>query len=393
MPGASAADNEWECTELVKRFLYLAYGVVALSNTNGDQVVDHFSSTYSTTFKKINNQDGSNSTNHVWPKVGDVLSYSDVHTAIISNVNITDVTNGNATLTLVEQNASQSGTTTQQFVGWKIKGDIDDPTDAHSDTVTAWLTTKNFVKTFGTSSTNDYIYSLKKTSDGGSIALGSTNSNYWVAKLDAGGNVSWQKTYIAGTPESIIQTSDGNYLVGGYYYTGTRYIAVLIKLDSSGNVTWYNKYDNVSSSAKIHSVAEASSGDYVAAGSLLNSQEAWVFDVDKSSGNINWQKTLGNCSGFAAEAYSVLPVSDGTIVTGQTGCNPNGSRGWIFKINSTQGLAWQKILNTGSILYSVAQLTGGSFIANGTDFGTNGGWLVKFDGSGNISSERSLSIR
>lgn len=391
--GASQED-EWQCTELVKRFLYLEYGVNSLSGTSGDQVVANYASTYSTIFKSINNQDGSNSTNHVWPKAGDVLSYSDVHTAIITNVNITDATNGNATLTLLEQNASSTGTTTQQFVGWKIKGDIDDPSDTRSDTVTAWLTTKNFVKTYGTSSYNDYIVSQVKTSDGGSIALGygGASTLFWVGKLDAGGNLTWQKYYLAGSPKSIIQTSDGYYLVGGYYYTGTHYTAVLLKLDSSGNVTWYNKYD-LSSSAKINAVAEASNGDYVAAGSLVGDQEAWVMDVDKSSGNINWQKTLGNCNGNGAVAYAVLPVSDGTIVTGQTGCNSNGQRGWIFKLNSTQGLAWQKILNTGSNLNNVVQLASGSFIANGTDFGTNGGWLVKFDGSGSISSERSISIR
>ncbi len=139
LPGASAADYEWECTELVKRYLFLAYGSIALGSTSGDQVVAHYANTYSTMFTAIDNTNGN--PNHVWPKVGDVLSYSDVHTAIITGVNVTDQTNGNATLNLLEQNASQSGTTTQQFVAWKIKGDIDDPNDAGSDTVTGWLTT------------------------------------------------------------------------------------------------------------------------------------------------------------------------------------------------------------------------------------------------------------
>ncbi len=118
------------------------YGAPALNNTNGDQVVANYASTYSNLFTSINNQDGSNSTNHVWPKVGDVISYSDIYTAIITGVNVTNQTNGDATLNLIEQNGLSSGTTIQKFVGWKIKGDKDDPNDIGSDTVTAWLTPK-----------------------------------------------------------------------------------------------------------------------------------------------------------------------------------------------------------------------------------------------------------
>jgi Kelch motif protein len=138
MPGSSIAENEWQCTELVKRYLYLAFGVPSQSGTNGDAVVATYASNFPTMFQSISNTNGNSG--HVWPKVGDVLSYSDVHTAIITGVTVTDATNGNATLTLLEQNASQTGTTTQQFVGWVIKGDIDDPNDLNSDTVTAWLT-------------------------------------------------------------------------------------------------------------------------------------------------------------------------------------------------------------------------------------------------------------
>jgi N-acetylneuraminic acid mutarotase len=139
MPGSSVAEYEWECTELVKRYLYLAYGTPALSGTNGDQVVTNYANQYPDIYRSVNNADGSNTINHIWPKVGDVLSYSDVHTAVITGVAVTDQANGNAVLTLIEQNASQSGTTTQKFINWKIKGDIDDPNANGSDAVTAWL--------------------------------------------------------------------------------------------------------------------------------------------------------------------------------------------------------------------------------------------------------------
>lgn len=134
-----ASQYEWQCTELVARYLYLAFGVPSIV-ADGDQIVSNYASAYPSVFRAIDNTDGSNATNHIWPKVGDVLSYSDVHTAIVAGVTITDAINGDATLTLTEQNASTTGTITQEFVGWKIKGGIDDPSDTGSDTVTGWLT-------------------------------------------------------------------------------------------------------------------------------------------------------------------------------------------------------------------------------------------------------------
>lgn len=158
-----ASQGEWQCTELVARYLYIVYGAPSIV-ANGDQVVANYANTYPNLFTSVDNTNGN--PNHVWPKVGDVISYSDVHTAIITTVTITDATNGNATLGLIEQNTSSTnGTTTQKFVSWKIKGDIDDPNDTGSDTVTAWLTPKESWNNYGPGgTTQDDIYSMAASS-------------------------------------------------------------------------------------------------------------------------------------------------------------------------------------------------------------------------------------
>jgi hypothetical protein len=80
----------------------------------------------------------------------------------------------------------------------------------------------------------DKISSLQQTSDGGYIVGGSSNSeksgeksedeisfttDYWIVKLDALGNIQWDKT-IGGTGDdylmAVIQTTDGGYMAGGY---------------------------------------------------------------------------------------------------------------------------------------------------------------------------------
>jgi hypothetical protein len=59
---------------------------------------------------------------------------------------------------------------------------------------------QEWAKTYGGAS-DDYASSIQQTSEGGYIVAGSTASfgagsrDAWVLKLDASGNVTWQKTY------------------------------------------------------------------------------------------------------------------------------------------------------------------------------------------------------
>jgi len=78
---------------------------------------------------------------------------------------------------------------------------------------------------------DDHAYAVYPTSDGGSIIGGVAESNngdvsgnhggqfdYWILKLDAGGNMAWQKC-LGGTQideaRSVQQTTDGGYIVAG----------------------------------------------------------------------------------------------------------------------------------------------------------------------------------
>jgi hypothetical protein len=93
----------------------------------------------------------------------------------------------------------------------------------------------------------DSAYSIQQTSDGGYIVAGITSSfgagetDLWVLKLDSSGSVQWQKTY-GGTKGdsaySIQQTSDGGYIMAGgtsSFGAGETDLWVL-KLDADGNI-------------------------------------------------------------------------------------------------------------------------------------------------------------
>ena len=79
----------------------------------------------------------------------------------------------------------------------------------------------------------DFLTSLKQTSDGGYILGAGSDSNisgdktensrggldYWILKLNSSGAIVWQKTYGGAQPEFdtyVVETTDGGYFVGGY---------------------------------------------------------------------------------------------------------------------------------------------------------------------------------
>ena len=83
-----------------------------------------------------------------------------------------------------------------------------------------------------------------------------------VAKFDSSGNVKWQTSYTAPVPTgsiggqtgySVIQTSDGGYLVGGDVNTQSA-SALALKLSSSGSVQWANTYTLNGASSQFSSV-------------------------------------------------------------------------------------------------------------------------------------------
>ncbi len=82
----------------------------------------------------------------------------------------------------------------------------------------------------------DEAYSIQQTSDGGYIVAGYTyffgagGWDAWIIKLDAKGNVQWQKTYGGKDDDeaySIQQTSDGGYIVAGYTDLSTQAMVML----------------------------------------------------------------------------------------------------------------------------------------------------------------------
>jgi hypothetical protein len=112
-PGARQ-QLEWQCPELSKRFLYLAYGIEPYG-ANGSQVVWNYGGDQ---LEKI-----SNGTAGIAPQPDDVLSYGSTstwgHTSVVSVSNVD--ASGNGEITVIEQNASLDGDAVLQVRNWEVR--------------------------------------------------------------------------------------------------------------------------------------------------------------------------------------------------------------------------------------------------------------------------------
>jgi hypothetical protein len=275
--------------------------------------------------------------------------------------------------------------------GWSNSNSSGDKTDNLKGDFDYWLIkldaigNKTWDKTFG-SSFRDELIALQQTSDGGYILGGSSAGNisgdktenskgsidYWVIKLDASGNKVWDKTIGGSNGDQFLalqQTADGGYILGGYSYS-----------DASGDKTENNK------------------------GTPIVSSDYWVVKLN-ASGNKVWDKTIGGS--LNDDLYAIQQTMDGGYILGGfsqsniSGDKTEDSKGdydyWIVKLDGLGNKVWDKTIggDLGDVLTSLQQTSDGGYILGGrsasgisgdkTENATGGTdyWIVRTDASGN----------
>ena len=268
----------------------------------------------------------------------------------------------------------------------------------------------------------DQLYNVQPTSDGGYIIAGTSdsgisgdktenrvgNSDYWVIKTDASGNIIWQND-IGGlmfdNVYSAYETADGGYILGG---TSTRGISGdkpagnygvvdywIVKLNSAGTVVW-DKTIGGTLNDYLYAVIPTADGGSIACGmseSGLTGNKTdntnglydyWVVKLD-NSGNITWQNSIGGTGNDYAFVNAIDQTSDGgyaiagysqSLISGdKTEANTGSWDYWILKINSTGSILWQTVLGgvSGDYANAISATTDGGFIVGGFSYSSAGG--------------------
>ena len=237
--------------------------------------------------------------------------------------------------------------------------------------------TKYITPSFATS---ELVFESQQTDDGGYILAGIdtafdydrntviynkyTEGRAWLAKLDGNGVLTWTRYSPTVDPHSggflsICRMPSGLNVAAGHGNTTSAlpsnfYIAAY---NDVGNFQWDNLYGG-SNIDRAYNIQTTSDGGFILAGFTLSNDgqvsgnhnpgtaDAWIVKLDASRA-IQWQKCYGGAGGDTA--YSILQTSDGYIVAGVSSSSNgdltgnNGlSDAWIFKIDNTGNIQWQR---------------------------------------------------
>lgn len=325
-----------------------------------------------------------------------------------------------------------------------------DITDKSSENFDFWLLKFSsedmleWSKTFG-GTKDDRANDIMATSDGGFAILGYANSadgdastnagaqDFWLIKLDASGNLIWQKSFgYAGNDygNTLIETNDNGYLITGVLDVsasggeGNSRIVQrhaggdiwALKLDAMGNTEW-TRYYGGSFTDTAYGIAKTVDNGYVIVGSsdsddvdIANNKGTYDFWVLKiaSTGEVLWEKSFGGTE--IDEARAIIPSNDGSfIIVGDTrssdtdvSSNNGAADLWMLKISSEGTLIWEK--SFGGTSFDVARsitktqdngflIAGSSRSSDGdvtTNQGQNDAWILKVDANGALEWQRTL---
>ncbi|HKR04125.1 MAG TPA: T9SS type A sorting domain-containing protein [Bacteroidia bacterium] len=265
-------------------------------------------------------------------------------------------------------------------------------TDANGDTV--------WTKTLG--SVGGFARSVQQTVDSGYVIVGWTdspgggpsNSDIYVIKTDANGNVLWSKIFGGSDGEwasSVQQTADWGYIIVATTYSfggagGNSQDIYFIKMDANGNLIWTKIFRRIGQDVGL-SVQQTADGGYVIAGYTVNSSGGGVCLIKTdANGDTLWTKTYeGN------GAYSVQQTTDGGyIIAGHAyGFGAGGGDIYLIKADANGDTLWTKTYGGSSYDggFSVQQTADGGYVIAGTTYSFSAGdydvYLIKCDSLGN----------
>jgi hypothetical protein len=204
---------------------------------------------------------------------------------------------------------------------------------------------------------DEYIttgYSTRLDSDSSTCA-----KDVFLMASDKNGFPLWSRRYgfksTDDIAQSVIVTSDNNYLVTGYTtfkcdsdsLSCKEHNVLLFKTDWAGNLLWSKSIDIAKGDDYGMKVIEARNGDYYVAGSSMsgNNFEPFLMSV-KSNGSVNWVGFYG--SKTEDKAMSLVETGDGIMVVGHTYGFNSGAKPdiLVFKTDYNGAELWKAEYNT-----------------------------------------------
>jgi hypothetical protein len=253
------------------------------------------------------------------------------------------------------------------------------------------------------------IIGQTKSSDG-DVSANQGSSDYWLVKIDANGDILWEKTFGGSFYESaydITGTNDGGFIIAGKknYIDGmpTNSDFWIIKINSDGNMVWENTYGGSNFDIPSNIIATDDNGFIVAGvtfsddgditGNESNKWAAWIIKIN-ASGTLVWEKTflISDCINFGG---IIGTPQDGMIFTADI-CESD-SDFIIIRLDSEGEVVWEKTYggSLNDVPHAIAKgyeyqgyfIVGKTASEDGDIIGNHGSfdfWLLQIDDDGEL---------
>jgi gliding motility-associated-like protein len=314
---------------------------------------------------------------------------------------------------------------------------------AGNATAQAQLPPKQWALNYGGGNV-DIPYTIKFTSDGGTIVAGYTDSktgdvspqpnrdywDLWIVKLDRCGMIQWEKSFGGTGYESardVAQTADGGYIVlgetnstdGGVIagYGGTKDIW-LLKLTATGTLQWQKRYGGTGLDIGNHIEITSDGGYLIAASSSSNDGDIrgnhgtggytdGVIMKITAAGAVQWSKCYGGSKN--EELFDFKIINGTTFLAGFTnsidGDIPPDQKNydvWLLAIDANGNKIFSKIYggSQNDVAYCMTKGNDGSLTLAGYTTSTDGDvsgakgsqdyWVINVDQKGKLNWQKDL---
>ncbi len=222
-------------------------------------------------------------------------------------------------------------------------------------------------------------------------------SRYFIAKLNAIGEVEWVQDYAAsnqkGLGSRLIAVSSGGYVLAGTSTVGGAIgKSVIIRVDETGEVVW-SKNHIAGGKSRVYGAIETADGGFAFSGRSNNGDIVYKLDAD---GNLSWYQSIrGNDGDGGASTFPIgelIELENGDIMA--TGYTHNlemaNSNGGVYCLDADGNIKWARFFG-GSEDEHARRLTetiDGNVVvlSNTKSFGvvTQGFLLTKFNPEGEL---------
>ena len=279
----------------------------------------------------------------------------------------------------------------------------------------------------------DYGYLILGSTSSNDFLVNGNHGNYdiWLFKITIQGVVQWQKSFGGSNADfahSIIKTSDSCYVISGQTKSNDGDVSLnhglpntndfwMIKIDASGNILWEKTYGGLNGEYAYHVIETKDKGFLLAGATFSNSgqvsgnhgaEDIWVVKTD-SVGTFQWQHCYGG--DFLEEGLKVLELNSHYYIFGGNSSNngdvsnnhpengsshPASSDAWLLCIDTLGNLEWEKsyggshgesgwdIFNYGNYLFLISDsYSSDGDVSNNHYFSTDF-WFMQTDLNGNI---------